>query len=143
MKIDIIDLYKDDYKAAYIVNNKDKRKRVILIGNDGSRLGMTLARYIWETHNGKVPYGLEVDHINNDKTDDRIENLQLLTQIDNIRKEAALHPARLVDLICPICGKTFKFAARNLSTRNNPCCSRKCGYKKGVLTRKASKVEVP
>lgn len=143
MKIEVIDLYKSEYKAAYIVNNKDKRKRVILVKDDGSRIGMTLARYLWEDKYGKVPAGYEIDHINNDKTDDRVENLQLLTRTENLRKERSRHPARQVILTCPICGVKFPFYVRNLSTHKNPCCSKKCGYKKGVLARKSGKVEVP
>ena len=45
----------------------------------------------------------------------------------------------LVKLTCPICGKKFYFPKRNLSTHPNPCCSKQCGYKKGVLTRKLVK----
>lgn len=135
MKIEIINLYKNDYKAAYIVNNKDGRKRVILYGYNGSRKGMLYARYIWEdAHNMQVPKGYEIDHINNDKTDDRLENLQILSKADNIRKS---HPKKnLIELVCPICGKPFMFEARNISTHPNPCCSKKCGYIKKSKIRK-------
>ena len=33
----------------------------------------------------------------------------------------------MVMRICPVCGKEFLFAKRNLSTHPNPCCSRRCG----------------
>lgn len=43
-------------------------------------------RLVWEIHNGPVPDGYTVDHINAVRDDDRIENLQLLTQRDNVYK---------------------------------------------------------
>ena len=45
------------------------------------------ARVIWMIHHGDVPKGLFVDHINNDCTDDRIENLQAITPRQNVVKE--------------------------------------------------------
>lgn len=144
MKIDVIDLYKDEYDVAYLSTSKDNRKRVSLqTKNKSKNKWISYARYIWEDKFGKIPDGYEVDHINNDKTDDRLENLQLLLKKDNILKTKSLKQKRIIKLICPICGKEFDFMERNLSTHPNPCCSRQCGYKKGVLTRETSKVKVP
>ena len=133
MRIEVIDLYKGEYDKAYLYVNQDKRKRVSLFRFSK---WISYARYLWEEHNGKIPDGYEVDHINNDKTDDRLENLQLLTREENIKK---FKSETLVKLTCPICGKEFDFLKRNLSTHPNPCCSKQCGYEKGVLTRKLVK----
>lgn len=40
-------------------------------------------RIIWEMHNGSIPKGLEVDHINRVRDDNRIENLRLVTKSEN------------------------------------------------------------
>ena len=40
-------------------------------------------RVIWEMFNGAIPKDMEIDHINNNRSDNRIENLQLLTYIKN------------------------------------------------------------
>ena len=40
-------------------------------------------RIIWEIHNGKIPDGMEIDHINREKSDNRIENLRLVTRLEN------------------------------------------------------------
>ena len=43
-------------------------------------------RFVYEAFNGKIPYNLEVDHINQIKTDNRIKNLQLLNHKENVQK---------------------------------------------------------
>lgn len=43
-------------------------------------------RIVWVAANGVVPDGYTIDHINNKKLDNRLENLQLLTREDNLRK---------------------------------------------------------
>ena len=40
---------------------------------------------VWEAHYGPVPTGFEVHHKNEDKLDNRIENLQLVTRLEHKR----------------------------------------------------------
>lgn len=42
-------------------------------------------RVLWEVFNGEIPAGMEIDHINTIKTDNRIENLRLVTSSENKR----------------------------------------------------------
>ena len=44
-------------------------------------------RLVWMLHHGEIPDGLVIDHINNDCTDDRIEDLQAVTPRLNRVKE--------------------------------------------------------
>lgn len=47
---------------------------------------MTFAhRVIWEMHNGEVPEGMEIDHINGVKHDNRIENLRCVDRFINCK----------------------------------------------------------
>ncbi len=46
----------------------------------------TVHRIVWIAFNGEPPRHLEVDHINNIRTDNRLENLQLLTKSQNNQK---------------------------------------------------------
>ena len=43
-------------------------------------------RFVYEVFKGTIPSHLEIDHINNIKSDNRIKNLQLLTHQQNIQK---------------------------------------------------------
>lgn len=87
---------------------------------------MSYAKYLYTSYyQVDVAEGDHVDHINGDKMDDRIENLQVISgtynrQKDHKRKE-------MVVLVCPVCNEEFLFPKGNLSTHPNPCCSRKCG----------------
>lgn len=40
-------------------------------------------RLVWEAFNGAIPEGMQVNHINEDKTDNRLENLNLMTPKEN------------------------------------------------------------
>lgn len=47
--------------------------------------GVMEHRIVWEKHNGPVPDGFFVHHINEIKSDNRIENLQLVTALEHKR----------------------------------------------------------
>ena len=60
----------------------------ICINSKGIRKHYLKHRFIFECFHGKINDDkLVVDHINNIKTDNRLENLQLITQSQNQKKE--------------------------------------------------------
>jgi hypothetical protein len=70
------------------VRKADGRRIVIIKYDDGSRTTKTLARFLMEQKLGReLSYNETVDHDNDDLTDDRIDNLQVLSRSDNARKE--------------------------------------------------------
>lgn len=108
----------------------DGRKRMQIIRDDGSKTSKSYAKFLYEQKYGEIPDGMEVDHINDDYTDDRIDNLQVISKLDNIMK--SVKPAPMTDCICPECNKEFKREARVIrhkqGKRKNagPFCSKKC-----------------
>ena len=50
--------------------------------------GYQVHRFIWECFNNVIPEGKVIDHINNDKEDNRLCNLQLVTHQQNCKKSA-------------------------------------------------------
>lgn len=127
MKIEISKYYKEKgYKNVYVVTNKEPRRVAILVHNDGTKTSVAYAKYLYISHyEYDVPEDLQVDHVNGDKMDDRIENLQLISKVYNIKKDHTIK--EMVILKCPVCKREFLFPKGNLSTHPNPCCSRKCG----------------
>lgn len=136
MKIELSDYYKGKgFKSAYLVVNKEPRRIVILVRNDGSKTSVSYAKYLYTSHYKiDIKEGYEIDHINNDRMDDRLENYQVLSKSINASK--GHREERRVEMTCPICGKKFQFLKRNLSTHPNPCCSRRCG---GIKSREKFK----
>lgn len=41
-------------------------------------------RLVWESFNGAIPNGLEINHINSLRSDNRLENLELMTRSQNV-----------------------------------------------------------
>ncbi|UGO52592.1 HNH endonuclease [Klebsiella phage vB_KpnD_Opt-817] len=44
---------------------------------------------VWVMHNGEIPDGYEIDHENHIRSDNRIENLRLVTRLDNMKNKSA------------------------------------------------------
>ena len=55
-------------------------------GADKKRNWLRIHRLVYQEFFGPIEKGYEIDHINNIKTDNRLDNLQMLTKLDNVRK---------------------------------------------------------
>ena len=53
---------------------------------EGKMITLPVSNIVWIYYNDIIPAGYEVDHIDENTLDNRIENLQLLTPKENIRK---------------------------------------------------------
>ena len=127
MIIEVSEYYKNKgYIKASVATNKEPRRVCVLRKADGSTKTMSYAKYLYTSYyNCDVAEGDHVDHINGDKMDDRIENLQVISGTYNRQKD---HKHKeMVIRVCPVCGTEFLFNKRNLPFKPNPCCSRRCG----------------
>ena len=58
---------------------------IVLRDNDGNLKNFYLHRVIYEAVSGQpIPDGMDVNHINEDKSDNRFENLNLMTRKENV-----------------------------------------------------------
>ena len=62
---------------------------VMVRSRNNKKYNTVLARrFIWECFNGLIPKDKVIDHINNNKQDNRLENLQICTHKENCKKSA-------------------------------------------------------
>lgn len=146
MKIPVLPPFDDVYKAAYLLVNKEPRRLVILISYSGKRSTMSYARYLLSC---KLMRALSkdehVDHIDGDRMNDDIENLQILSVAENSRKAVRQNgrTMQMIEFVCPGCKNTYT-RPKNKSHLSRgglyDACSRPCCYK--VLKMGLSKREM-
>lgn len=73
-----------------------------------------------------------IDHIDEDKMNDVIDNLQILSLAANNKKSK--YKGVLLSFVCPVCNIEFKRPPNKVWNKENPTCSRKCGGKKSHHT---------
>ncbi len=80
--------YSEIWKKGYIVVNPEGRRTLILFNSSDDRTSTQYARYLLAVKLGRFLNDDEqVDHKDNDKTNDNINNLRLLTKTENRLKE--------------------------------------------------------
>ena len=114
---------------------EDNRKVVVLRMLDGSLTTKSYARFLYEQANGEIgDENITVDHIDEDMTNDILENFQLLTRSENIIK-AGGYP--LYKGFCPQCGNGFTKRLSQVNAnlkkgRAGPFCSRYCAGRRNA-----------
>lgn len=100
MKEEISEYYKSKgYTTLYVAINKEPRRVATLRDDKGNMTSMSYAKYLYTSYyKCDVDKENNVDHINGDKMDDRIENLQVISKRYNIQKD---HRRReMVIMVC-------------------------------------------
>ncbi len=132
MKLELEEPFKSRWQRGYLVTNSENRKNVVLYNSEADRSSISYARYLLSVKHGRfLNSDEEADHIDDDKTNDDINNLQILTPYENKVKESA-NRIVLHTFICPGCNTSFSLTGRQLGQRKNreePTCGKECGYK--------------
>lgn len=137
MEIKLQHPYTSDFKKGYLTTTSEGRKSITLVRNDGFVTSVSYARYIMATHVGYyIPDGFEVDHKDNDRTNDDINNLQLLTPEQNRLKQAlrAEEEKEYRGYECAYCGISFLITFSEAKKRMSQgvvyaFCGRSCAAK--------------
>lgn len=141
MKINLEYPFSKDFKSGYLNINKEPRRLVLLVDFDNNKTSLSYARYLMSVKEKRYLEKYEhIDHIDNNKLNDDINNLQILSQKENnIKKNEYLGIKSIpLELICPVCNNKFyrKPHRVNYKLKNGkiPTCSRKCG---GIYSHKS------
>jgi len=137
-KIILEEPFKSIWRFGYLRVSNENRKIVDLYNSDAHRTTISYARYLMSVKVGHfISKEFEVDHINDDKTDDRPENLQIVTKkynnlkrIFKIKTKDEIHHC----VECMNCGTHFLISNQIFnfkSKTNNPniFCSKSCSTK--------------
>lgn len=138
------------YRAYGPYLSKTEGRRVIVLvppkGSELRRTTISYARFKYSRKIGQpVSKEFEVDHIDDNKLNDKLSNLQLLTRLHNTRKS---HPGctTMVELKCPVCNNKFSrrrgqtHLVPSNSSRKHTCCSKECSHvQKGRTLRAKNK----
>lgn len=136
--------YKEVWRKAYIRESEDGRKRVDLINDATNRTTVSYARYLLAVKIGRfLTEDEEADHIDTDKSNDKIENLQVLTVKEHLKKTVSEIPKGVCNtVLCSHCSKSINIPTWKLNVRKNFFCSRSCNAKfsrsKGLWSGKQS-----
>ncbi|WP_296683577.1 HNH endonuclease [Flavobacterium sp.] len=123
-----------DFKAGYLNINKEPRRLVLLVRKDNTKTTVSYARYLMSVKLKRLLNKEEqVDHIDNNKLNDSIENLQILSGLENTRKYVVSSGKKTkdIEMECPVCNAKFSKKRKNVISKitsgKTPTCSRRCG----------------
>lgn len=92
-----------DYRFRKYLNNmseypgRNSYVHVYITFDEGDTCIMLLHRFIWIFCNGLIPYGLIINHINGNKQDNLLCNLELVTNAQNVKHAYDIGLAKVSD----------------------------------------------
>lgn len=120
-------------------NNRIYKQHYVHLSNGVERKQYFVSRLGWQAFNGLIPNGYEIDHINNNPQDNRLENLQCITKSQNNRKRFIDNKELSVKVKCinnnviynsiSEAGRQLKLNTGNICKLLKGRCNNTCGYK--------------
>jgi len=114
---------------------KDGRSHICIKHENGRKQTKSYPRYLLEQHlNRELLPEETVDHIDNDFTNNQIENLQVLSLSENSKKQHKDFPRKTITFFCPHCNKEVtkwdnEVKGNRKKGKAGPFCSRSCAGK--------------
>lgn len=131
MLLELQDPFRSKWRKGYIRECPDGRKRVDLFNSNRDRTTISYSRYLFSVHSGEiVPDNVTIDHVDEDKSNDDISNLQPLSPEENVRKRNTYYRENIqvkYEMLCPECGSKIvltKSQARSRKDNMRTFCSR-------------------
>lgn len=107
------------YRKIKFTDNHIGYLSVGLANNEGQR-NFYVHRLVYMTFVGTIPDSLQINHINHDKSDNRLENLEVVTASENQEKSVLFHGGKLLPR-CKKCGsKMWRNAVNDYCIKCQP-----------------------
>src|SRR5574343_25671 len=124
-----------DYACYKLWHKKMRRWQVHMVNkNDrNDRLTILYSKYVMSVYHGRIlSRHEEVDHVDGDKSNDSIENLEIVSRLENCRRYIERNRAKKVCVKCDYCNNIFilkeKDYKRRLKINIKILCSLSCSH---------------
>lgn len=121
MLIELQEPFRSCWNKGYLQQHPSGRRYVVLFNSNEDRTIISYARYLMSVHIGNfIPDGFEVDHKDDDETNDDINNLQILTSLQNQLKRQMRYAEEIQEWYgfhCANCEIPFIITKREVDKR--------------------------
>lgn len=83
-------------------------KTLVLLGDDMKKHTYQVHRLVASAFIGAIPTGMQIDHVDGDKTNNHVSNLRIVTCLENMRYKMERLTRNPTDHTCKLCSKAFK-----------------------------------
>lgn len=123
--IELEEPYKSRWRKGYLQIHPNGRKYICLFNGQNDRSLVSYARYLKSVQLGYfIDADMEVDHEDDNFQNDSVSNLQLLSPLDNLRKEAVYRRGSILsqqDQFCEICNVAFRHKRYRRTCASETC----------------------
>lgn len=136
-RIDILERDLHEPPAVEVVDEKHQRFDGVTYTKNHSEhftASQGIHRAVWQYYNGQIPDGYHIHHIDEDKNNNAVSNLQCLSKSEHqiLHMETSeRHEKRKRLFVCQRCGKEYV----GYESGNNAFCSKQCRDESSLETR--------